>query len=260
MAWRSLHGVSTSYRARIRADSDRVYQSIVFHHLCTDMGLVPEYSAPYRHRQLKMERMWAILGDKALAMAIHAGIPMYLWATTYHIVAHVHNNLYSSVIAGGKLGVPITLVYGREPDTARLRVYGCACFPHTPPEKRALKKMTPKATTQIFVGYSSDSYGYRMYNPTTRQITTSESIVFHEDTFPFRIALGDSDPFSLVFLRSSALDPTSTTVPSPDVATSSSMSSQEINVEDSTHVPPESDINDISSKDLASSVNNHDTS
>jgi hypothetical protein len=49
---------------------------------------------------------------------------------------------------------------------------------HIPKNKR--QKWDKKATKYIFVGYPENVKGYRLYNPKTRQVTTSRDVIIME--------------------------------------------------------------------------------
>jgi hypothetical protein len=75
-------------------------------------------------------------------------------------------------------GVPITLLTGLIPDVSLFRVLDRAAFAKVPDTRR--HKLDPKSFRGVFVGYPYKSPGYRIYNPTTRRITTSIHTVFQE--------------------------------------------------------------------------------
>ena len=52
---------------------------------------------------------------------------------------------------------------GRKPSIAHLRVFGCLAYALVLVQQR--KKLDDKAVKCIFVGYSYESKGYRLYHP-----------------------------------------------------------------------------------------------
>ena len=74
-----------------------------------------------------------------------------------------------------------TLIWKRT-RCSHLRTFGSLAFAHVPDEKR--KKLDPKATEGIMVGYGDSSRVYKMWDPLTRTIITSRDVVF-EDTLKF---------------------------------------------------------------------------
>jgi hypothetical protein len=67
---------------------------------------------------------------------------------------------------------------GRKPDVSHVRVFGSPATVHIPKNKR--QKWDKKATKYIFVGYPENVKGYRLYNPKTRQVTTSRDVIIME--------------------------------------------------------------------------------
>ena len=59
----------------------------------------------------------------------------------------------------------------------RLRIFGCTAFPHVPKDER--KKLNSKAAKCIFLGYGSETKGYRLYDPKQRRVFHSRDIIFH---------------------------------------------------------------------------------
>ncbi|MCO5559738.1 hypothetical protein L7F22_013340 [Adiantum nelumboides] len=70
--------------------------------------------------------------------------------------------------------------YDKKPSVSYLRVFGCLAYAHIPQQLRG--KLDDKAVKCIFVGYSSGSKGYRLYNPATNKIFESRDVIFAETT------------------------------------------------------------------------------
>jgi hypothetical protein len=88
---------------------------------------------------------------------------------------YVQNRVISSI---GKV-TPFELWHGKEPDVSHLRTFGSPAFTHIPDEKR--RKLDPKATEGIMVGYGDSSKVYKIWDPVTRKIITSRDVVFEEN-------------------------------------------------------------------------------
>ncbi|XP_043805248.1 uncharacterized protein LOC122721479 [Manihot esculenta] len=74
---------------------------------------------------------------------------------------------------------PFEAWYGYKPSLKNLKVFGCLCFTYVPQIKR--DKLDKKAEAGIFVGYSSVSKAYRIFQPNTRKIQISRDVHFMED-------------------------------------------------------------------------------
>ena len=93
----------------------------------------------------------------------------------------LHNRTYHSRADG----VPVTLVSGHILDLSRLRIFGCPAYVHISASQR--RKMEDTAFQGILIGYSTDTYGYLIYNPSTRRVTTTRHVKFDE-TFNGRLS------------------------------------------------------------------------
>lgn len=82
---------------------------------------------------------------------------------------------------GLKDRTPYELWTGKKPNLAHIRVFGSTVMKHIPKEKRL--KWDKKSEKCILIGYPEDVKGYRVYNPTTRSITTSRDVIIMEDKY-----------------------------------------------------------------------------
>jgi hypothetical protein len=74
---------------------------------------------------------------------------------------------------------PYEILLGKKPDLSYFRVFGCKCFIRK--KGNRLSKFETRSIEGIFVGYSTNSHGYRVYNKTTGQVEESSDVKFDED-------------------------------------------------------------------------------
>ena len=60
-----------------------------------------------------------------------------------------------------------------------LRVFGCKTFFHVPRDERS--KLDSKTKQCIFLGYSNEEFGYRLWDPTTKKIIRNRDVILFED-------------------------------------------------------------------------------
>ena len=74
---------------------------------------------------------------------------------------------------------PYEAWHGRKPSIGHLRVFGCLAYALVLVQQR--QTLDDKAVKCIFVGYNSESKGYRLYHPQSNHILISRDVVFVED-------------------------------------------------------------------------------
>ena len=74
---------------------------------------------------------------------------------------------------------PYETWHGKKPSIGHLHVFGCLAYALVPMQQR--RKLDDKAVKCIFVGYSAESKGYRLYHPQSKRILISRDVVFVED-------------------------------------------------------------------------------
>jgi hypothetical protein len=80
----------------------------------------------------------------------------------------------------GGQAAPITLLTGEQPDWHRIRVFGSTVFEHIPNDRFAKVPGVPKGRKLIFVGFSENRLGYRVFCPETRRYWTTSNVYFYE--------------------------------------------------------------------------------
>ncbi|MCO5614450.1 hypothetical protein L7F22_068732 [Adiantum nelumboides] len=134
--------------------------------LRTDRG--GEYMSERKNRSLM---------EMARCMHKAKSLPHKLWMEAVACAAHVLNRCPTCAL---KTITPYESWYDRKPSVSYLRVFGCLAYAHIPQQLRG--KLDDKAVKCIFVGYSSGSKGYRLYNPATNKIFESRDVIFAETT------------------------------------------------------------------------------
>ncbi|TXG70553.1 hypothetical protein EZV62_005488 [Acer yangbiense] len=68
-----------------------------------------------------------------------------------------------------------------KPSVKHLRVFGCVCYAQVLKEKRY--KLDETSEKCIFVGYSSQSKGYKLYSLKSKKVIISRDVLFDKNTF-----------------------------------------------------------------------------
>jgi len=116
-----------------------------------------------------MEMSRCILFEKKL--------PRFLWAETVNTSVYLLNRLQTKFIQSK---TSLKVWSSVQPTTKHLKVFGSLCYFHVPSVKRG--KLNEIAEKGIFVGYASESKGYRIYNPNGAKIHISKDVHFDENS------------------------------------------------------------------------------
>ena len=87
---------------------------------------------------------------------------------------HVRNRLSTKATNQA----PHALWFNKKPNIQHLKVFGYTAFSHVPDQLRS--KLDDKAEHIVFVGYSSRSKGYRLYDHNSGLVVTRHDVIFDE--------------------------------------------------------------------------------
>ena len=102
-------------------------------------------------------------------------LPLKFWAEAVHTSIYLLNRLPTKSV---KQKTPVEAWSGLKPTAKHLRTFGSICYVHVPSVKR--KKLDQKAKVRIFLGYSSMSKGYRIYNLQSEKLCVSRDVIVDE--------------------------------------------------------------------------------
>ena len=87
-------------------------------------------------------------------------LPKELWAEAVACVVYLSNRYPTKSVWGM---TPQKAWSGRKPGIAHLRVFGSKAYAHVPDQTRS--KLDDKSKPYIFIGYDSNTKGYKLYDP-----------------------------------------------------------------------------------------------
>ncbi|MCO5588630.1 hypothetical protein L7F22_042587 [Adiantum nelumboides] len=162
----------------LHTDRGGEYISGAFKDFLGKKGIKHQCTMPYTPQQNGVaERKNRSLMEMARCMLKAKSLPHKLWMEAVACAAHVLNRCPTRAL---KTITPYESWYDKKPSVNYLRVFGCLAYAHIPQQLRG--KLDDKAVKCIFVGYSSGSKGYRLYNPATNKIFESHDVIFAETT------------------------------------------------------------------------------
>lgn len=112
----------------------------------------------------------------ANTMLKEKGFPRPLWAEAVSTAVYLMNWCPTKTVQNR---TPVEAWSGLKPSAKHLKVFGCVCYVHIPKEKRS--KLDDKTHKGIFMGYSPQSKGYRVYSIEEKKLIISRDVEFDEN-------------------------------------------------------------------------------
>ena len=110
-------------------------------------------------------------------MLVDSKLPIIFWAEAMNTACYVQNRVQ---VVKSQSKTPYELFHKRKPLISFLKPFGCPCSILN--MKTHLGKFESKAEDVFFVGYSTQSKAYRVFNSSTRIIEESANVTFNEHT------------------------------------------------------------------------------
>ncbi|KAI3827948.1 hypothetical protein L1987_02037 [Smallanthus sonchifolius] len=199
----------------IRCDQGTEFKNHTLNCFCESKGIERQYSAPRTPQQNGVaERRNRTLIESARSMLADSKLPLTFWAEAVSTACYVQNRV---LIVKPLNKTPYELWFQRVPYIGFLKPFGCPCtilITHG-----VLPKFGAKSDEGYFVGYSSQSKAYKVFNSRTRIVEESANVECREHIVCEQGKglnwLFDIDSFSQIFepLIFSNMESTSTQSP-----------------------------------------------
>nr|GEW66180.1 hypothetical protein [Tanacetum cinerariifolium] len=122
-----------------------------------------------------VERKNRTLVEAARIMLIFSRALLCLWAEAIATACFTQNR---SIIHRHFNKTPYELINGRKLDISFLHVFGALCYPKN--DRKDIGKLGAKGDIGFFIGYSTDSCAYRIFNRRTKKIIETMNVSFDE--------------------------------------------------------------------------------
>nr|GEW79304.1 retrotransposon protein, putative, unclassified [Tanacetum cinerariifolium] len=134
----------------------------------------PSKPVPNSRQRLHLLHM-DLCGPMRIACINGKRAPLFLWAEAIATACFTQNR---SIIHRRFNKTPYEIINGRKPDISFLHVFRALCYPKN--DREDIGKLGAKGDIGFFIGYSADSYSYRIYNQRTKKIMETMSVSFDE--------------------------------------------------------------------------------
>ncbi|CAL1409822.1 unnamed protein product [Linum trigynum] len=160
----------------LRTDRGGEFMLNEFQGLCDETGIQRQLTAALTPQQNGVaERKNRTIMNMVRCMLRDTKVPSPFWPKAVTWATHIHNR--SPTVANqGK--TPQELWTGKPPSVSHFRIFGCVAHVHVPDQQR--RKLEDKSSQCYFLGVSTESKAYRLYNPATKKVVTSRDVVFDE--------------------------------------------------------------------------------
>ena len=175
--WKALVETSTGRKLQaIRTDNGGEYLSTEFQNYLKTEGVKHERTIPKTPQQNGVaERMNRTLVETTRSMMSDAKLPKRFWAEALSTAVYLRNRCLTKAVMEK---TPYQAFTGEKPSVSHLRVFGCVAYAHVPSDER--HKLDSKSRRCIFLGYSTEVKGYRLYDQKKSRVFFSRDVIFDE--------------------------------------------------------------------------------
>ena len=122
-----------------------------------------------------VERKNRVIQEMARVMLLNKNLPQKFWAEAVNTSCHIRNRIY---FRAGTKKTSYEIWRDKKPKVKYLRIFGSKCYILN--EWENLGKFDAKSDEGIFLGYSTNSRAYRVYNKRTKTVMESINVVIDD--------------------------------------------------------------------------------
>ncbi|GJS35575.1 putative ribonuclease H-like domain-containing protein [Tanacetum coccineum] len=176
----------------IRSDNGTEFKNRIMNEFCEMKGIRREYSVARTPQQNGVaERKNRTLIEAARTMLADSKLPTTFWAEAVNTACYVQNRV---LVTKPHNKTPYELFLGRKLALGFMRAFGCPVTILNTLDH--LGKFNEKADEGFFIGYSTNSKAFRVFNSRTRIVEENLHVRFNENT-PNMVGSGPNWLFDL---------------------------------------------------------------
>ena len=161
----------------LRTDRGGEFNGHIFINFCNDHGIKKELTVRHTPQQNGVvERKNKTIVEMARSMLQHKNLPKNLWAEAVSTTIYILNCSPTKAVLNM---TPYEAWFNRKPTVHHFKVFGCVAYSHIQKENR--EKLNEKEEKCIFVSYSDQSKGYRLFKSDSKQLIILRDVIFDEE-------------------------------------------------------------------------------
>ena len=177
-----------SVNVRIRSDHGTEFENAKLNGFCSCEGIKHEFPSPITPQQNGVvERKNRTLQESARVMLHAKYLPYHFWAEAMTTSCHIHNRV---TLRSGTTTTLYEIWKGRKPIVKYLHVFGSKGYILEDKDHR--REMDPKSDEGVFLGYSTNSRAYKVFNSRTKVVMESINVLI-DDVSEDRVPDVESD-------------------------------------------------------------------
>ncbi|XP_050290511.1 uncharacterized protein LOC126728770 [Quercus robur] len=163
--------------ARIRSDHGREFENTKLATFYNEQGTHQEFSSPKTPQQNGIvERKNRVVQKMTCVMLHNKKLPKSFWGEAVNTACHTLNRVY---FRPDSKKTPYELWRRKKPVVKYFRIFGSDCYILR--DRENLEKFDAKSDKGYFLGYSSTSRAYRVYNLRTKTVMESSNVVINDE-------------------------------------------------------------------------------
>jgi len=162
---------------RIRSDHGREFENSKFEEFCRSYGIKQEFSSPIapQHNGV-VERKNRVIQEMARVMIHSKNLAQHLWGEVVNTACHIINRVY---LRPETNKTPYEIWRGKKSTVKYFKTFGSKCYILR--DRENLGKFDTKSDEGIFLGYSTNSRAYRVFNKRTESMMESINVVVDDE-------------------------------------------------------------------------------
>jgi hypothetical protein len=162
---------------RIRSDHGREFKNTKFEEFCLSYGIQQEFSSPITpHQNGVVERKNRMIQEMARVIIHSKNLAQHFWGEAYNTACHIINRVY---LRPETNKTPYEIWRGKKPTVKYFRTFGSRCYILR--DRKNLGKFDLKSDEGIFLGYSTNSCAYRVFNKRTETMMESINVIIDDE-------------------------------------------------------------------------------